>query len=203
MKGPRVTSGRGEWPSSTSSSLLAGLRAGEREAWDRLVRLYGPLVYCWCRQRLLPEEDAEDVVQEVFRAIARGIQEFQATPDGSFRGWLWTITRHQIADHYRRQQGQPQAAGGSEAHARLQEMPERLDDSEPELSAAAILVRRALAMIQPEFKEKSWQAFWRVVMEDQQPADVAESLGLSVNAVLIHKSRVLSRLRALLGEEGF
>ena len=38
------------------------------------------------------------------------------------------------------------------------------------------------------------------MMEDQTPAEVAQSLGISVNAVYIAKSRVLRRLRLELAD---
>lgn len=197
VKDPAVISGS-SLPSSTSSSLIARLRAQDRDAWSRLAQLYGPLVYGWCRRRGLQDNDAADVVQEVFRAVAANIKSFQP---GSFRGWLWTITRSKLIDFVRNQKRQPEAVGGSDAQAGIQQMPEALDESASVPGQHSALVRRALDMIRPDFEEASWQAFWRVVMEDQPPAEVAKSLGISANAVYIAKSRVLRRLRDELGEE--
>jgi RNA polymerase sigma-70 factor (ECF subfamily) len=50
-------------------------------------------------------------------------------------------------------------------------------------------------LIEPEFTPSTWQAFQAVVIEGRKEADVAASLGLSLNAVFIAKSRVLARLR--------
>jgi RNA polymerase sigma-70 factor (ECF subfamily) len=178
--------------------LLQRVRAGDGDAWTRLAKLYGPLVYGWCRRRGLQAEDAADVAQEVFRAVAQHIDRFDG---GSFRGWLWTITRNRIFDHFRRVQRRPSVAGGSNAQEQLQQIPEALEESEAEANAVGGLVRRALELIRPDFRETTWQAFWRVMMEDQAPADVARSLGISVNAVYIAKARVLRRLRDELGED--
>ena len=52
-----------------------------------------------------------------------------------------------------------------------------------------------LEMVRPEFTDSTWQAFRRVTLENVPARDVASELGLSVNAVLIARSRVLSRLR--------
>src|SRR5436309_658081 len=60
VKDPNVISG-GDLSGSTSTSLLARLRARDRDAWSRLAKLYGPLVYGWCRRRGLRAEDAADV----------------------------------------------------------------------------------------------------------------------------------------------
>lgn len=52
-----------------------------------------------------------------------------------------------------------------------------------------------LELIEPEFRPATWQAFRRVVLDGDKPAQVAAELGISENAVLLAKSRVLSRLR--------
>ena len=60
-------------PSSMSSTLLEQVRAGRPDAWRRLVDLYGPAVYRWCRQLGVSQADAADVVQEVFAAVAADV----------------------------------------------------------------------------------------------------------------------------------
>jgi len=52
-----------------------------------------------------------------------------------------------------------------------------------------------LVLIEPEFTATTWQAFRRIaILEDRAP-QVASELGLTVNAVLLAKFRVLKRLR--------
>ena len=56
---------------SISTSMLERVKVHEPEAWERLVALYGPVVY-WCaRESGIEAEDAADIVQEVFAAVAR------------------------------------------------------------------------------------------------------------------------------------
>jgi RNA polymerase sigma-70 factor (ECF subfamily) len=164
--------------------------------------VYGPLVYGWCRQRRLQPADVEDVVQEVFRVVLLRIPDFRKGPTGgTFRGWLWTITRNKIADYWRRYAAQPQPAGGSEARVRLEDLPEdKPEDAETSARELAGIYRRALALVRTEFEEKTWQAFWLVVCENRRPADVAANLELSLNAVYLAKSRVLRAVREALGE---
>jgi RNA polymerase sigma-70 factor (ECF subfamily) len=194
VKGSSVIPGS-SLPGSTSTGLLARLRSHDKDAWSRLARLYGPMVYSWCRHRNVQPDDAADVVQEVFRAVLGHVQDFVHGPGSTFRGWLWTITRNKILDHHRRDRRRPEALGGTDAQERLNQVPEALEESEPGSSTSRNLVRRALEMIRPDFTDATWQAFWRVTMEDQPPEEVARTLGLSVNAVYIAKSRVLRRLR--------
>jgi RNA polymerase sigma-70 factor (ECF subfamily) len=54
-----------------------------------------------------------------------------------------------------------------------------------------------LALIRKEFTSTSWESFRLTVVEGKAPAVVAELLCVSVNAVMISKSRILKRLRQL------
>jgi RNA polymerase sigma-70 factor (ECF subfamily) len=56
-----------------------------------------------------------------------------------------------------------------------------------------------LTWIEPEFQPSTWKAFRGLVLEGRTAGDVAVEMGLSVNAVLIAKSRVLQRLRQQMG----
>jgi len=164
-------------PGLTSLTLLQRVQARDQQAWGRLVHIYGPLVYHWCRVRHLADADAADVLQEVFQAVAVQVGGFRRDRSGaSFRGWLWGITRHKIADHFRRLQQQPQAAGGSAALEQQLLLPERLPPEEEE-PAAGLIAHRVLDLVRGDFEERTWQAFWRSAVEGQLPRDIAVDLG--------------------------
>ena len=61
-------------------------------------------------------------------------------------------------------------------------------------------MRRALDLVRPEFKKRTLEAVLLVVVEGHDPADVARKLGMTVGAVYTAKSKVLSRLREVMGE---
>jgi RNA polymerase sigma-70 factor (ECF subfamily) len=194
-----------EPPSSTATrrSLLDGARARDAAAWERLVALYAPLVLSWCRAWGLRDDDAADVIQEVFQAIATHLGGFRRERAGdTFRGWLRTIARNKVNDHFRRTKREPTGVGGSEARALLLQVPgaEPADGSGPADAAECELLHRALEMIRSEFEPRTWEAFWQTAVEGRAAADVAADLGMSPGAVRVAKSRVLHRLRADLGE---
>jgi RNA polymerase sigma-70 factor (ECF subfamily) len=187
----------------TSLSLLEGLRAQDPESWRRLVTLYGPLVVAWCWQQGLQAADVEDVAQEVFQVVLRRVEDFRKEKAAdTFRGWLWTITRHKLGDHWRRKANHPQAPGGSEFREQLEQLPLAENaftcDAASELTVG--LYQRALELVRTQFEEKSWRAFWLVVCENRPPTDAAEELGITLNAVYLAKSRVLRALRETLGD---
>ena len=167
------------------------------DAWGRLVEIYGALIYRWSRKAGLAPEDAADVVQEVFRTVSQRFAEFQHTGAGGFRAWLWSITRNKIGDCLRRLRNQPRAQGGTQAQEVLQQMADAIASSTSDGSAAenAGLIHRIVESVRAEFEERTWQAFWRVVIDGQSPAHVAQDLGMTLHAVYKAKSRVLSRLR--------
>jgi len=190
---------------STSTSLLDGLQRREPLAWQRLCQLYGPLVYSWCRTFGVAQSDAADIAQEVLRSIHSHIARFRRDQPGhSFRGWFWTITRNKIRDHFRNCAGRPVAIGGTDAQLELLALP----DEAIEPPGASSHGRQAnssllsgLEAVQAEFEDRTWQAFWRTVLDDKLTAQVAEELQISVNAVRLAKSRVLRRLRDEFGKE--
>jgi DNA-directed RNA polymerase specialized sigma24 family protein len=69
------------------------------------------------------------------------------------------------------------------------------DVAEDGVQVRVLLLRRLLDLIKLEFKDHTFQAFWRVAADGRSAADVAEELGMSVPAVYTAKSRVLNRLR--------
>ncbi len=107
----------------TSQSLIVGVKENNPDAWERLVELYSPLVYFWCQESGLPAADLNDIFQEVFHGLARNISKFQPIKNGSFRGWLRTLTRNKVNDHFRKAQREPQPQGGTEALHYLQQFP--------------------------------------------------------------------------------
>ena len=182
---------------STSVSLLESARQGDMEAWERIVRLYGPLIYTWARRSGRQPADASDVVQEVLADAAQGLVRFRSSPHGgtSFRGWLWTITRRRIIDQTRQWAKRPFSAEPRTLEAIANPVHE---DSAPPTDAEDDrrgILAAALAGLHRRFSEETLRAFRRVVIDQCDPQDVATELGVSRWTVYKAKSRVLARLR--------
>jgi RNA polymerase sigma-70 factor, ECF subfamily len=185
--------------SDTSLSLLDRLRHRPDDGtWRRLVDVYTPLIRGWLRRHGLTEADADDLTQDVLAVLVRELPGFEhAGRPGAFRSWLRTITVNRARNFWRRRQAQPPARGGDDFLRVLDQLedpdsaPSRLWDEEYDRSVA----RRLLALVEGDFEPATWRAFRRVVLDGVKPAAAAAELGLSVNAVLLAKSRVLRRLR--------
>ena len=183
----------------TTSSLLQRAVSREQGAWERMVALYGPLVYHWCRRWGLQPSDAENVGQEVFAHVLKGLPSFRSRPDsGSFRGWLYRISRNCFVDHLRRLPPEVIGLAGGEEQSAVARLPaEQFEEQRAaELEQDdSLLCRRAIEMIRAEISPRDWQAFYALVVEQRSAAEIAAELGVSANVVYLAKSRLLKRLR--------
>ena len=187
--------------SATSPSLLFRAAEGDDLAWQRMVQIYGPLVYTWLRRAGVQSSDAADVVQETFLTLATKLTQFDGTiPGATFRGWLWTVAKNKMLDRLRREQAN--YAGGTANLEVLQQLEARIptiEDPTHEPADRAAVVSRALEIMRTHFEPTTWQAFWRTAVDGETPTSVAEELGVSRWAVYKSKARVLERLRRELG----
>jgi RNA polymerase sigma-70 factor (ECF subfamily) len=177
-------------------------RQGDPRAWRRLVEVCAPVVARWCRRLGVANADVDDVVQDVFVTLHRGLDSFERRPNGSFAAWLYTLTRCRAVDRQRRVEREPRAPGGSSAQERLEQepVPEELSSDGLPAGFDADLYRRILDFLQREFEPNTWQAFWRSVVEEQSTEAIAAELKMTTNAVRVAKSRVLRRLRGEFGD---
>jgi RNA polymerase sigma-70 factor (ECF subfamily) len=175
----------------TSASLLDQARGGGAAAWQRLVTLYTPLLHAWLAGAGLQPADRDDLTQRVLEILVRQLPAFDHNGrPGAFRAWLRGIVANLLREHWR---GRPTPATDS--------VLSQLADDAAGLSRVwdeqhdRHVLHALMELVRPEFTTPTWQAFRRVALEGVPARTVAEELGLSVNAVLIAKSRVLARLR--------
>lgn len=189
---------QGEDVTETPISLLDRLQHKPAPAdWQRLVELYTPLLRDWLSRYPALRQEKDDLIQEILRCVVAKIAEFRRQRAGSFRRWLQIITVNCVNLHWRKQRGKPSAVGGSDGDLLLSQLenPDSPLDRSIDAEHDRFVVRRLLQLIEPEFRPQTWQAFQRHVLDGLPPATVAEELGLSVNAILIARSRILKRLR--------
>jgi RNA polymerase sigma-70 factor (ECF subfamily) len=183
----------------TSVSLLERLRLQPKGAdWQRLVDIYTPLIRGWLGRHEVPPADADDLVQDVLGVVVRELEAFQHNQrPGAFRAWLRAITVNRLRGYWRGRHRPGQAGGGSEALHQLEQLedphsgPSQVWDQEHDRH----VLGRLLELLEPEFPTTSWAAFRRHVLDDVPAAAVAQELQVSVNVVLLAKSRILRRLR--------
>ncbi|MBY0231582.1 MAG: sigma-70 family RNA polymerase sigma factor [Gemmataceae bacterium] len=157
------------------------------------MELYTPLIKAWLARMGLTGQDADDVTQNVMMVLVRRMGDFERQPrPGAFRRWLRTITANCLRDFWRAERSRPRADWSAlveqmEGESGLSALWDREHDQH--------VTRQLLDLIRPAFEPNTWEAFRRTALAGESPSEVAASLGMTVNAVFIARSRVLGRLR--------
>ncbi len=163
--------------------------------WQRLSEVYGPLVAKWVERSGAAKADIDDVVQEVLIIVVMRVGEFEHQHPGAFRGWLRAILSNQLKKYFRK---------NTRLNCRIP-IDDICDPASPETQQFdrehdEYLASRAMQIIEQEFETNTWAAFRLQIVDQQRPLDVAAQLGISVNAAIKAKSRVLKRLRESLSQ---
>jgi RNA polymerase sigma-70 factor (ECF subfamily) len=176
---------------SAEEQLLIRLKRGDQAVIGEIYRLYFPAVYRFIRSRLDDRTLAEDIASEVFLRLihnggsARG-------PQYHIRGWLFRITRNELARHYGR--------GRQLSEAELDDWMAHSSDNDPELALIRTMdvqrLRYALQMLVAEQQDVLLLRF----AEGLSINETAEALGKSTNAVKSLQFRALQTLRQILDE---
>jgi RNA polymerase sigma-70 factor (ECF subfamily) len=177
----------------TPISLLDHLLAENNDqAWRQFQGMYDPLIRRWVGRLVSRLADVDDIAQDVLEALVEGLGDFRHNGrTGAFRAWLRSITVHRVRRHWKDRR--PSAAQLSEATDLEDPCSElsRLWDDEHD----RYVVRSLLERVRPEFDDRTWDIFQRLVFGGCSPREIARDLGCSPNVVYIAKSHVLKRLR--------
>src|SRR6185436_5157519 len=166
----------------TRASLLVQIRDGSNHAaWREFVNLYGPVVYGFARKRGLQDADAADLMQDVLRSVSAAIGRLDYDRNqGSFRGWLFTITRNKVFNFLSARRIRPQGSGDTTTNRLLDTHPVENDSSETwELEYQRRLASLAIGRVKGEFQESTWKAFLLTAVEGVAAAEAARQVGIS------------------------
>src|ERR1700753_4184614 len=113
----------------TRASLLLQIRDGSNHvAWREFMNLYSPIVYGFARKRGLQDADAADLMQDVMRSVSTAVGRLDYDRNqGTFRGWLFTITRNKVFNFLSARRIRPQASGDTTTNRMLGETPDGAD----------------------------------------------------------------------------
>ncbi|MFN7876557.1 MAG: RNA polymerase sigma factor [Pirellula sp.] len=190
--------------SDTRASLIVRLRDQEdRDAWDEVMAIYGPLVLRMALRQGLQRADADDVVQQVFIATFQSVEKWLEQPErGRFRNWLIGIGRNVALNMLNRKPKGGIGVGGTEGHDKL----DRLKASEDELTSEFDIeyqrevYRWAAQKVQVDVDPKTWEAFRLTHVDGVSISEAAKLLGVGVGQVYVARSRVMKRLQNLVNQ---
>lgn len=172
------------------SSQMTAAQAGDRAAYEALLRDCVPLIQVVAARQGVPPDHVDDVVQDVLLTIHRARQTYD--PARSFTGWLRVIAERRAIDLLRRF-GRQHAR---EIHAPL--VFESYADETADLthkggdSAGSNRVKKALAAL-PERQREAVQV---LLLEERSLAEAAAATRRSKVALKVNLHRALKALRA-------
>lgn len=190
---------------ATRASLILRLKNAEDVvAWDEFAALYGPVVYRVATSLGFQAADAENLVQEVFLAVAKSVSAWLEREDrGRFRAWLLRIARNEAVDMLTERATRPLGRDGSAAEQILANMPARGElssalDGEYERS----VFRWAAEKVREVVAGHTWDAFWLTSVEGISVSEAATRLKTRPGNIYFARSRVMSRIKELVAEFG-
>lgn len=186
-------------PPETRASLILRLPdAADIAAWDEVVAVYGPLLYRLARRKGLQPNDADDLVQEVLTAVASSVEQWlQRSDRGRFRVWLMCIARNTAINFLTRPKYRLLSPGGSAAANALAALATPDVSHEFDFEYRRESFRWASRQVRETLADNTWAAFWLTTMEERPVAEVAEELDMTPGSIYIARSRIMTKLRAL------
>lgn len=176
---------------TTDLTLLEKITEGDEISWQRFSNMYSPLIKASGKEWGLTEAQCEELIQEVLLSFFKASKTFRYDScKGKFRNYLRTIVRNHIFRILKRK------AAESGQHP-LAEDPflDLAFEEKWDQEWHNYLFSEALAILKQEMEPLAFQAFYLYVIKEQPSPLVASILGISVNAVYIHKCRALDSLR--------
>jgi len=173
---------------------MAAAQSGDRAAYEALLRDCVPIIKMVARRLGVPDDQADDVVQEVLLSIHHARQTYD--PTRSFTAWLQVIAERRAIDHLRRTNRrrlrEVDAPLAYETHA-----DPSADPSRPvEHSDGALQAERIIAGL----PERQREAVKHLVLGEQSLSEAAALTGRTPGALKVNLHRALKALRAKLGQ---
>ncbi|MFG1699923.1 RNA polymerase sigma factor [Nonomuraea sp. NPDC049309] len=176
----------------TDELLVVRAQLGERDALAELVSRWRTPVWTYVR-RMLDAERADDVSQEVWLAVVRGLPRLRE-PD-RFAPWLFTIARRSVMDRLRGRYAAPPAPAGDETASDPAGTP--VDPVGAMLDRAELIA--ALELLPPPERE----ILVLYYLEDLSVEDCAQICGIPAGTVKSRLSRARRLMRARMEEKGY
>lgn len=172
-------------PSLADDDLVQMYREGDVDAFDALFDRYHVAIYNFARTMLGHSDGAEDVLQEVFLAVARAARAYDAR--GRFRAWLFRLARNHClnrlqSDRLRRRVIAESGLDLADAPSGEPSPAEQVDRDE-----RLALLRQLIG----ELPERQREALALYAFEEMSYQEIADVLGIPLNTVrtLIHRAR--------------
>ena len=162
--------------------LVAGSLAGSQRAFRELVERYHPLAYSAVRGMLGDREDVEDVLQDVFTKVYKGLPRYRG--DAKLSTWIYQIARNEAINARRKKNPPTTPADDVVIESPARSRP----DEQYRQKARGEQLERGLARLDENY---------RLVLElrymgEMSYAEISDAMGLPMGTVktYIHRAKV-------------
>ena len=193
-----------QYAERTRKSLIARLENWEdQRTWDEFYRTYWKLIYSVAIKSGLREDEAWDVVQETILSIAKQSKKNMYNPEqGSFKLWLWNITKWRINDQFRKRKKDTAMLYSNNSEFDQENPIDKIADERSasfdqiwESEWQHNLLYAALERVKTKVSPKQYQIFDYYVLREWDANKVKQQLGVTIAQVYLAKHRVGSVLK--------
>ena len=183
---------------TTSTTLLRDLAQDSQHArWSEFVARYRPMMEAYMRN-CFPTVDVDDAVQEALIALIKVFPVYKYSPEetGAFHNYLTGILRRRAL---RVIESESRRLNKEQKYHEMTDL-SILDDGRNERSSwreAVLEIALQQLLADESINDRTKQVFVRVAVNGEKPETVAESFGITRNAVDQMKARMKDRLREL------
>lgn len=175
------------------TTLVNQALEGDVQAIEQIYNQFYPSVHrqVW---NLVPKEYVDDVTQEVFISVIHSLKNFRG--DSKFTTWLYTITRREVANFYRKQNRLP-----SQISQEINEFEEIISSSaarnNPKIQDDLITLRHCIAQLPDDYQE----VILLRLVEEKKFRTVAAEMHKSLEATKSLFRRAMGALRVELSHD--
>jgi RNA polymerase sigma-70 factor (ECF subfamily) len=193
-------------PELDERALVVEAQAGNRAAFEELVRRYDRDVLRLALNLMKRPEDARDVYQEAFLKVYRNLHRFRF--ECSFYTWLYRIVTNVCLDHLRRRQARPEDQAPDMQMNRQEEgtrdffevQREQRPTLDPERRLLGKEIRARLAKAMERLSPRERVVFEMKHYQGLKLRAIGEALGTTEETVKNSLFRATRKLRQELGE---
>ncbi len=178
----------------------------DQKTWMEFHDIYWRVIYRFSLRNGLRDDEAFDVVQETLLAVAKQSKDGRYDPrSGTFKSWLFNLTRWRIADQFRKRDRfsnsndtSHQQTDGLPRTATIERIPDAkasdhdaIWEQEWKQNASQVAVKRVRNQVSP----KQFQIFDCYVIKEWPTQKVQQDLGVSIAQIYLAKHRIGTMLQ--------
>lgn len=177
---------------ANENNFIDLIKKGKEEGILYVIETYGGLLHSIVRKRLFTAPDEiEECMNDIFLGIWRNIDSFDETK-GSFEAWAAGVARLEAIDTLRKLKRELQTVPIEDMEI-PQEEASFLKLTEQELSKETEEILECL-------KPKDRELFRRIFVNEEEPEEAGEALGISRDNVYVRIFRGKQKIRSKFGE---